>query len=153
MASELVRFRRVLHVREVEREVTQSELAVKLLEEETIKERIDSMREKRDSALRDFCADTNRVVSPQELWFERQNLDVMEQSLDVGKQELEHCRAEIEETKTMLLEKHRNVQLMEGYVDKLKVRNDKKILLEEQNNLDDITAMRYLRNMRSEAEL
>lgn len=153
MASELVRFKRVLHVREVEREVTQSELAVRLLEEETIVERINDMREKRDDALRDFCSDTNRVVSPQELWFERQNLDVMEQNLDVGKQELAHCRAEIEETKTVLLEKHRNVQLMEGYVDKLKVRNDKRILHEEQNNLDDITAMRYLRNMRSEAGL
>ena len=40
MAGELKRFKRVLHVREVEREITESELAVKMREEESILTRL-----------------------------------------------------------------------------------------------------------------
>jgi hypothetical protein len=36
---------------------------------------------------------------------------------------------------------------MEGHVGKLKAREDKKVLAAEQRNLDDITSMRYLRNI------
>lgn len=152
MASELVRFKRVLRVREVEREVTQTELAVKMQEEETILDKISSIEARRNDALADFCSGRDAIVSPQQLWFERQNLDVMEKHLSVNRDELAVCRNEIEETKSVLLERHRNVQMMERYVGKLKERNDKRIIDAEQHNLDDITSMRYLRNMRREAQ-
>ena len=148
MASEVVRFKRVLHVREVERTVTQSELAEKMNQEREILERVNEMETKREEALDEFCARTDEVVSPQQLWFERQNLDAMEKDLDCGKKQLECCQNEIEEKKVVLVEKHRNVQLMERYVDRLKERAAKKELDVEQNNLDDITSMRYLRTVR-----
>jgi flagellar export protein FliJ len=150
MAGELKRFRRVLHVREVEREITQSELAVKMREEESILYRMNEIESLRDDAMAEFCSEKG-IVSPQQLWFERQSLDVMENKLDINKQELEHCRAEIEETKTTLLERHRNVQLMEHFVDKLKVREDKMAIDSEQNNLDDINTMRFKRRSINEA--
>jgi flagellar export protein FliJ len=150
MAGELKRFRRVLHVREVEREITQSELAVKMREEESILYRMNEIESLRNDAMAEFCSEKG-IVSPQQLWFERQNLDVMENKLDINKQELEHCRAEIEETKTALLERHRNVQLMERFVDKLKVREDKMAIDSEQNNLDDINTMRFKRRSINEA--
>ena len=153
MANELIRFRRVLRVREVEREITQGELAVKLQEEETILEKLNTIQASRDDALADFCSDREELVSPQQMWFERQNLDIMERHLDTNKKELETCRVEIEEKKTVLLERHQNVQIMERYVCKLKERKDKKEIDAEQNNLDDITAMRYLRNMRGGARV
>ncbi|MDR1943324.1 MAG: hypothetical protein LBQ19_00725, partial [Synergistaceae bacterium] len=115
MADELKRFKRVLHVREVEREITQGELAEKMREEEFILGRMNSIKEKRDDALASFCSERG-VVSLQQLWFERQSLDVMEKNLDANRQELDLCRAEIEETKTVLLERHRNVELMERFV-------------------------------------
>jgi flagellar export protein FliJ len=146
MANELKRFRRVLHVREVERDITQGELAVKMKEEETILSELNAVTAKREDALTEFCSEKNGLVSPQQLWFERQNLDVLEKKLDFNKQELAHCREEIEETKTVLLEKHRSVRLMEGFVDKLKAREDKKKITVEQKNLDDITSMRFLQN-------
>lgn len=148
MASEVVRFKRVLHIREVERTVTQSELAEKLNQEREIQDRVTEMESQCDEAFEEFCAHGGEVVSPQQLWFERQNLDAMEQNLDFGKKQLEFCRNEIEETKVVLVEKHRNVQLMERYVDRLKERAAKEMLAAEQNNLDDITSMRYLRTMR-----
>ena len=148
MASEVVRFKKVLHVREVERTVTQSELAEKMNQEREIQERVCEMETLHESALDDFCAHADELLSPQQLWFERQNLDAMEKDLDFGKKQLEFCRNEIEEKKVVLVEKHRNVQLMEKYVDKLKERANKKMLDAEQNNLDDITSMRYLRTVR-----
>lgn len=151
MAGEVKRFKRVLHVREVERELTQSELADRLREEDTILKRVDNMRSKRDQALEEFCSANGGVVSPQQLWFERQSIDVLERNLDTGRQELESCRTKIEETKVELVEKHRNVQLMEKYVEKLKDRDTEKMLSDEQKNLDDITSMRFLRSMRGGA--
>ena len=151
MASEVVRFKRVLHIREVERDISQSELAAKVAEEEAILQNLNAMQEQKESALAEFCSGQERVISPQQLWFERQSLDVMEKKLDSQKVELRNCRIEIEEKKSELLEKHRNVQLMDKHVDKLRARDFKKALDAEQNNLDDITAMRYLRSMRKGA--
>ncbi|MDR3321781.1 MAG: flagellar FliJ family protein [Synergistaceae bacterium] len=151
MANELNRFRRVLHVREVEREITQGELATKMREEESILDRLNEIKAKRESALTEFCSGRDCLVSPQQIWFERQNLDLIEKRLGEDKHDLEDCRAQIEETKGVLLEKHRNVQIMEHFVDKLKVRQGKKAVDDEQNNLDDINSMRYRRNMNEEA--
>lgn len=150
MGNEVARFKRVLHIREVERDISQSSLAAKVAEEETILQNLNATQEKKESALAEFCSGEERVISPQQLWFERQNLDIIDKNLDSQKAELQHCRQEIEEKKGELLEKHRSVQLMDKHVDKLKARDFKKALDAEQSNLDDITAMRYLRGMRGE---
>jgi flagellar export protein FliJ len=144
VTGELKRFKRVLHVREEERELTQWELSLRMREEESVKSRLSEIEAMRDGALADFCSEKG-IVSPQQLWFERQSLDVMEKKVDMNKQELECCRVKIEETKADLLEKHRNVQLMERYVGKLKQREDKRALDAEQDNLDDINTMRFQR--------
>ncbi|MDR3332643.1 MAG: hypothetical protein LBT08_08435 [Synergistaceae bacterium] len=146
MANKVSRFTRVLHVREVERDITQGELAIKMKEEESIVERISAIEERRENALTDFCAGRDAVVSPQQLWFERQNLEIMEKNLLNNKQELNVCRTEIEEKKGVLIERHQSVQLMERYVDKLKVARTAETINAEQKNLDDITSMRYLWN-------
>ena len=112
VAGKLKRFKRVLHIREEERELTQWELYSRMREEESIQAKLCEIEAMRDGALADFCSEKG-IVSPQQLWFERQSLDVMEKKLDLNKQELECCRVKIEETKAELLEKHRNVQLME----------------------------------------
>jgi flagellar biosynthesis chaperone FliJ len=88
------------------------------------------------------------VISLQQLWYERQSIDAIERTVDTGKQELECCRQRIEETKDVLVEKHRNVQLMEKHVGKLVDLDNKRILAVEQKGLDDITSMRFLRNRR-----
>jgi flagellar export protein FliJ len=150
MSKEVVRFNRVLHVRVVERDITQTELAGRLIEEGAIVGRINEAETERNSALDDFCASRGETISPQQLWFERQNIDVMERRLSSDKQELEMCRGKIEETRTELISRHQNVQLMERYVGKLKERSDKAIIDIEQKNLDDITSMRYRGNRQRE---
>lgn len=151
MAGEVVRFKRVLRVREVERDISQSELAAKIAEEDAILRNLNETEEEKENALAEFCSKRGHVISPQQLWFERQNLDIMEEKIDSQKADLRDCRVEIEEKKNDLLEKHRNVQLMGKHVDKLKEKDFKKTLGAEQRNLDDITAMRYLRGMGKEA--
>lgn len=153
MADDLMRFQRVLHVREVERELTQIELTEKLGVEERIVKRITEIREEKEGALTAFCSGKDRLFSPQELWFERQNLDVIEKHLDESHYQLKNCRVEIEKTKEVLLERHRDFRLMEQYVDKVKERIHQQKLVVEQNGLDDITAMRYLRRIRGGTEV
>lgn len=148
MTGEVKRFQKVLHVREVERSITQSELAERLQEESDILSAISTMEKKRDKALSDFCSSRGELVSPQQLWFERQSIDVIDRSLDTGRRELDSCRRRIEETKDVLVEKHRNVQLMERHVDKLIKRDQKIMQAAEQNALDDVTSIRYLINRR-----
>ncbi len=84
MAGEVKRFKRVLHVREVEREITQGELAEHMREESNILQRLDVIQTERDRALDDFCSGRDAVISPQQMWFERQNIDVIERTLDSG---------------------------------------------------------------------
>jgi len=150
MSKEVVRFNKVLHIRVVERDITQTELAGRLLEEGAIIGRINEMETERENALDDFCAGRKETMSPQELWFERQNIDIMERKLSNGRQELDACRGKIEETRAELVSRHQNVQLMERYVGRLKERSDKAIIDAEQKNLDDITSMRYRLNTQKE---
>ncbi|MCL2684225.1 MAG: hypothetical protein FWE55_03180, partial [Synergistaceae bacterium] len=98
MSKEVVRFNKVLHVREIERGITQTELAGRLQEEGTIVGRINEMETKRDNALDDFCATRAETISPMQLWLERQNIDMMERKLSDDRHELESCRVKIEET-------------------------------------------------------
>jgi flagellar export protein FliJ len=144
MADQIKRFNRVLLVREAERDITQGELAVKMKEEESILERINNIEARREDALADFCAVRDCIISPQQLWFERQNLDIMEKALGDNKEELKVCRVEIEEKKSVLIERHQNVQLMEKYVGKLRDKNNAHLIKDEQNGLDDVTSMRFL---------
>jgi flagellar export protein FliJ len=141
--KEVARFKKVLHVRAVERDVTSSELAERLSEEGEILGRINETENIRDDAVESFCSPTGGAVSPQELWFARQSIDMMERKLADDRQELEICRGKIEETKAELLVRHQNVQLMASYVGKLKERSDKEEWAAEQKNLDDIAGARF----------
>ena len=151
MSKEVVRFNKVLHVREIERGITQPELAGRLGEEGVIMGRINETETMRENALDDFCATRAETISPMQLWFERQNIDVMERKLSSDRQELNACRVKIEETRAELVARHQNVQLMERYVGRLKERANKAFIDAEQKILDDITTMRYRNNSRKEA--
>ena len=143
MSKEVVRFNKVLRVREIERGITQTELAGHLQEEGAIVGKISEMETIRDNALDDFCTTRAETISPMQLWFERQNIDIMERNLSDNRQELEVCRVKIEETRAELVTRHQNVQLMERHVDRLKDKAHKAMINAEQKNLDDITTMRY----------
>lgn len=148
MTGETRRFKNILHVREVERDITQSELADKMREETSILSRLSTMEATRDRALNEFCSGRETTISPQQLWFERQSIDMLERTLEGGRQELADCRREIEATKGVLVERHRSVQLMEKHVDKLLKRDQKLMMTAEQNVLDDITSIRFLMSRR-----
>jgi flagellar export protein FliJ len=149
--KEVVRFKRVLHVRTVERDITRSELAERKAEEGAILGRINETENMRDDAVANFCSPSGGAVSPQELWFARQNIDMMERKLADDRNELETCRGKIEETKAELLTRHQNVQLMARYVGRLEEKADKASIDAEQKNLDDIVSMRFKRDTRGGA--
>lgn len=148
MTGDTKRFKKVLHVREVERQITQGELADQMREETELINKLGHTEAKRDMALADFCKGHDMLMSPQQLWFERQNIDMMERAITTERAELESCRVRIERTKGALVERHRSVQLMEHHVGKLQARDRKLMLAAEQNEIDDITSMRFLMNRR-----
>ncbi|MDR0764223.1 MAG: flagellar FliJ family protein [Synergistaceae bacterium] len=144
--KEVVRFKKVLHVRTVERDIARSELAERMAEEGAILGRINEAENMRDDAVASFCAPSGGAVSPRELWFARQSIDMMERRLADDRNELETCRDKIEETKAELLTRHQNVRLMARYVGRLEEKADKAALDAEQKNLDDIVSMRFKRD-------
>ncbi|MDR3164100.1 MAG: flagellar export protein FliJ [Synergistaceae bacterium] len=146
--KEVVRFKKVLHVRTVERDMARSELAERMAEEGAILGRINEVENMRDDAVASFCIPSGSAVSPQELWFARQSIDMMERKLANDRHELDTCRGKIEETKAELLTRHQNVQLMARYVGRLEEKADKALLDAEQKNLDDIVSMRFRRDAR-----
>jgi flagellar export protein FliJ len=150
MGKEVPRFRKVLRVRAVERDITRMELTGRLNEEGEILGRLNEMETKRESALDEFCSGRDGAVSAWQLWLERRDIDRIECDLSDGRQELETCRCKIEETKAELLERHQNVQLMERHVSRLEERAVKKELDLEQKNLDDIASMRFCRVKRGD---
>lgn len=148
MSEYLKRFKRVLQIRKTERELVEVELSAKRVAEEKLKQRVMQIHEEREGALLDFCSEKDRLFSPQELWFQRQNLDIIEQDLQKNSELLEFHREDIARTEIKLREKHKDYRLMEQYVDTIRENEDKSRLVEEQNRLDDITSVRYIRTAR-----
>ena len=148
MQQRIDRFSRLLKLRENDRRTEQIVLAEERGEEETVLRRLDSLGKERAQAMDDFCRtgrDEAKTVSRQEIWFQRQTIDVIEKHLDKSREQSDDVRRRIAETEERLTERHREVRLMEGYVDRLKTDAFKAFVDAEQSELDDIALTRYAR--------
>ncbi|WP_352425359.1 flagellar export protein FliJ [Aminomonas paucivorans] len=144
MQKRIHRFQRILKTRQQERDLVQAELVRKQKEEEQLVGRIQQVHQEKECALTDFCRVRTEPLSPQTLWYERQNLDQLERILSDSRERLDVCRQGIEETKHQLLERHRNVRILEQYIERLEQLRQKGDLLAEQNLMDEISSQRFL---------
>ena len=83
------------------------------------------------------------MVSLQEIWLQRQCIEVIEKHIDKNKENLNDVRRRISDTETRLLERHRDVRVMESYVDHLKDDAYTALLEAEQMELDDLAVTRF----------
>ena len=143
MQQRIQRFDRILKLRENDRQTEQIILAEERREEEVVLQRIDSLRGEKKQAIEDFFGGTERVVSPQVLWFQRQCIDVIEQHLGESRENLSDVRRRITGTEERLTERHRDVRMMEGYLDRLRVNVRQELVNIEQGELDDIAVTRF----------
>ncbi|MDR3231618.1 MAG: flagellar export protein FliJ [Synergistaceae bacterium] len=148
MSQRIQRFSRILKLRENDREVEQIALAAERREEEEVLQRLDALGHEKKTALNSFSDNRDRVCSGREIWFQRQSIDVLEKRIDKGKENLSDVQNRISLTEMRLVERHRDVRMMEGYVDRLKDDERLSVIAAEQNELDDISVTRYARRVR-----
>ncbi|MDR2180155.1 MAG: flagellar FliJ family protein [Synergistaceae bacterium] len=147
MEQRIQRFSRILKLRENDRQAEQVVLAEERREEDTVLHRLDSLKSEKNQAIEDFVGGGERMVSRQEIWFQRQCIEVIEKHIDQGKENLNDVQRRIAGTENRLLERHRDVRVMEGYVDRLKTDACKAFFDVEQLELDDIAVIRHVRSM------
>jgi flagellar export protein FliJ len=148
MQQRIERFGRLLKLRENYRQTEQLILAEERKEEEAVLDRLDSLGKEKAKAIDEFCRtgqSEEKTVSRQEIWFQRQAIDVIEKHLDKGRELHNDVRRRITDTEERLAERHREVRMMEGYVDRLKTAAFKALIDAEQSELDDIAVARHLR--------
>ena len=143
MQQRIQRFDRILKLRENYRKEEQVILAEERQEEDAVLNRLDSLGKEKLSAVDAFRGEAERTVSLQEMWFQRQTIEVIDKHIDSGRENLSDVRRRIAGTEERLLERHRDVRLMETYVDHLKTDADKEFHNVEQIELDDVGVTRY----------
>ncbi len=152
MQQRIQRFGRILKLRENDRKTEQAILAAERREEDDVLRRLDALGDEKSKALEDFRSNGNRTISRQEIWFQRQSIDVIEKHMDENRENLDEVRGRIVKTEERLVERHRDVRMMESYVDRLRLDERRMLIEAEQTELDDIAVMRYNHAVAGETE-
>jgi flagellar export protein FliJ len=143
MRQRIKKFSRILRLRENDRQAEQITLAEERREEDAVLCRLDSLGREKTGAISDFRGEAERTVSLQEIWLQRQTIDVIHKRMDESRENLSDVRQRIAGTEERLLERHRDVRLMETYIDRLKTDAVKTFFNAEQLELDDVAVTRY----------
>ena len=153
MHQRIQRFDRILKLRENYRQTEQITLAEERREEDAALNMLDSLGREKKGAVDAFRGEAERTVSLQEIWLQRQTIEVIEKHIDSGKANLNNVRRRIAGTEERLLERHRDVRLMETYVGNLKTNADRESNAAEQLELDDVGVTRYGRALIGAAQI
>ena len=145
MQQRIARFNRILKIREDSRRNEQAVLAAERSEERAVMNHITQLENEKTQAIQDFSTTGNKMVSATELWFQRQFIDAIDTDILKDKNSLSEVRSRITNTEARLVEKHKDVRVMETYIDHLKEINFQQQLEVEQNELDDVATMQYSR--------
>ena len=145
MQQRIARFNRILKIREDSRRNEQAVLAAERSEERAVMNHITQLENEKTQAIQDFSTTGNKMVSATELWFQRQFIDAIDTDIIKDKDSLSEVRNRITNTEARLVEKHKDVRVMETYIDHLKEINFQQQLEVEQNELDDVATMQYSR--------
>ena len=110
-------------------------------------DRLFSLEGEKSKAVEDFCGCGcgESTASCSELWFRRQFIDSIEDRIHEGRDSLQDVRQRIAGTEARLVERHRDVRVMETYVDRLRAVDFQNRMEAEQLELDDVAMVRYSR--------
>ena len=148
MNQRIQRFDRILKLREDGRRAEQVTLAAERREERGVMDRLSALEGERAEAIAEFRGGGERVTNGADLWFQRQFIDVINTNIDKGRQSLQDVRQRILGTEARLVERHKDVRIMETYVDRLKTADFKERLDAEQLELDDVATLHCARGKR-----
>ena len=145
MQQRIAKFNRILKIREDSRKNEQAILAAERSEERSVLEHLNQLEGEKNQAISDFSNAGSKALSATELWFQRQFIDAINNDITRGQNSLAEVRARITGTEARLVEKHRDVRIMETYIDHLKEADFLEQLGIEQNELDDVATMQFSR--------
>ncbi len=145
MNERIARFNRILKIREDSRKNEQAILAAERSEEREVIAHISQLEGEKKQAISDFSRAGGKAVSATDLWFQRQFIDAINTDILRGQDSLAEVRTRIAGTEARLVERHRDVRIMETYIDKLKEADFHEQLGIEQNELDDVATMQFSR--------
>ncbi|MBQ9419279.1 MAG: flagellar FliJ family protein [Synergistaceae bacterium] len=145
MQQRIAKFNRILKIREDSRRNEQAILAAERSEERAVMDHITQLESEKTQAIRDFSTTGEKMISATDLWFQRQFIDAIDTDITKGKISLNEVRGRIVDTEARLVERHKDVRIMETYIDHLKEINFHEQLGIEQNELDDVATMQYSR--------
>ncbi len=145
MNERILRFNRILKIREDSRRNEQAILASERSEEMQVLKRLSELEGEKNQAIKDFSSNNNRVMSATELWFQRQFIDAINTDILKGKDSLNNVRNRISKTEERLVERHKDVRIMETYLEHLKEIDFQEQLGIEQNELDDVATTQFSR--------
>ena len=148
MNQRIQRFDRILKLREDGRRAEQVTLAAERREERGVMDRLSALEGERAEAIAEFRGGGERVTNGTDLWFQRQFIDVINTNIDKGRQSLQDIRQRILGTEARLVERHKDVRIMETYVDRLRTADFKERLDAEQLELDDVATLHCARDKR-----
>lgn len=145
MQQRISKFNRILKIREDSRKNEQAILAAERSEERAVINHITQLEGEKAQAIRDFSTTGEKIISATDLWFQRQFIDAIDTDIHKGKESLNEVRGRIINTEARLVERHKDVKIMETYIDRLKELNFQEELGIEQNELDDVATMQFSR--------
>ena len=145
MQQRIARFNRILKIREDSRRNEQAILAAERSEERAVISHITKLENEKTQAIQDFGTAGEKMISAADLWFQRQFIDAINTDITKGKDSLNEVRNRIVNTEARLVEKHKDVRVMETYIEHLKEINFQQQLEVEQNELDDVATMQFSR--------
>ena len=145
MQQRISKFNRILKIREDSRRNEQAILAAERSEERAVINHITQLEDEKAQAIRDFSKPGEKMISATDLWFQRQFIDAIEMDIHKGQESLNEVRGRIINTEARLVERHKDVKIMETYIDHLKELNFQEELNIEQNELDDVATMQFSR--------
>lgn len=145
MQQRIAKFNRILKIREDSRKNEQAILAAERSEERAVMDHLTQLEGEKSQAIRDFSNAGGKAISATDLWFQRQFIDAINTDILRGQNSLTEVRTRISNTEARLVERHKDVRIMETYIDHLKEANFQEQLGIEQNELDDVATMQYSR--------
>lgn len=145
MHERIARFNRILKIREDSRKNEQAILAAERSEEREVIAHITQLEGEKKQAISDFSRAGGQAVSATDLWFQRQFIDAINTDITLGQDALSEVRTRIADTEARLVERHKDVRIMETYIDHLKEADMQEQLGIEQNELDDVATMQFSR--------
>ena len=145
MQQRIQRFNRILKLREDDRRNEQAILAAERREEMDVLDRLSALEGEKAAALKDFSTAAEGGMSSTELWFQRQFISAIDTDIVRGKDSLNDVRRRIVGTEARLVERHKDVRVMETYIGHLKEADFKERLDAEQIELDDLATIQFSR--------